>query len=440
VPLDYSNSGLPQNKPGVAGNQKAAADSSIGSSSLMIEELSSPPGGQPRMVVLQGPGLPFMGAEWGFANALVTEWYPGNGDEATQQSLGPMELPSQWQGKWSRTMMGRAPSVYRDETGALAHLVDPFTLADYLEAMLRGGARLRVTWAQVSSLPSGRGRKVREGRCKECKFKYTRVEDIAWEIQFEWQSRGSRVQTVTSVRDAGLNATAARMSIAQQALTQQITSQSFIQSDPSIYKSATPLTLGQIDAFANAPATYVNSLLRQVQQTQSQLQAVANIALTLESQPLQIEQSVVNAARNAVAAAHQTIQQFGQVAFETQSQKSNVHDLLRSFRYFGQTSDATYAAALAAQDVVTQLALRAPTAAGGGSLGVQGAQSSGGDFIGVYSCKDGDTPARISYRFYGNMDHGQDILQANRLPWHQPTFNKGQVLLIPRLKTQQSRS
>ena len=87
-------------------------------SSLTIEELGpAGPDFQPRKIVLIGPALPFQGAEWGFENQIVTTWYPGNGQEATQQNLGPREMPSAWEGEWKRTLMGKSPSIFIDEGG-----------------------------------------------------------------------------------------------------------------------------------------------------------------------------------------------------------------------------------------------------------------------------------------------------------------------------------
>lgn len=432
MPIDVTNAGLPKPQP--------AGGSSVGtySSALLVEELDAPAGKQPRTVTLQGPGLPFQGANWGFTNTLPTKWYPGNGDEATQQVLGPQEMPSSWQGEWCRTMMGLAPSLATDENGLRITVVDPDMLFTLLEGIFRGGARLRVTWSQTSDNPSSRGKKIREGRCASFNGKYTRFQDVAWEASFTWQSRGARVQTVTATRDGSADAASAALSLAMTDLASQIAAAPFIASNAAIYKSASTITLGQLEAIANTPARIANRLQQSILQLQHKLQSVVAIAQTLASQPQQVVGAAVNTARNAVAVANQFVDQQGQTPPETLTTKSNVHDLLRSFRYFGQTSDAARASANAAQQLAAQLQARAPTPAGAGTLNPQSASSQNGDMLAVYVTKDGDTPARLSARFYGGaMDHGVDILQANRLPWYQPTFPTGKVLFIPRLKAQQ---
>lgn len=431
---DYSNAGLPAPQPNPA---SLSAQTGAYSSSLLIEELTALPGQQPRSVTLQGPGLPFQGADWPVEMMAPTKWYPGNGDEATQQFLGPRDVPSTWRGEWNRTRMGKAPSIAVGADGNSIVVVDPLTLATSLEDIFRAGSRLRVTWSQTSDNPSSRGKIVREGRCTSFKPTYVRMQDVSWEATFTWVSRGARRQTVTSVRDGALDAAAAKMSLAMADLASQLAAAPFIASNGSILNSATPFTLGQLEALANLPTTYVTALGRSFLQIQNQLQQVANIASTLADQPAQIVGAALNTARNAIAVANQFVDQMGQVPLELMSTKSTVHDLMRGFRYFGQSSTSAYEAALASQAMIAQMQTKAPTPSGAGAINPQSAQAQAGDMLAVYVAKDGDTPARISVRFYGTMDHYVDILQANRLPWNQPSFNKGQILWIPRLKTQQ---
>lgn len=439
--LDFSNAGVPTSQVQGLNPQDLQASSASAeySSSLVIQELTAPSGKQARVLTLQGPGLPYMGAEWGFSNNLKTTWYPGNGDEASQQNLGPMELPSQWSGSWHRTLLGTAPCYAQDDTGNQVTLVDPDSIATFMEEMLRGGARLRVTWSQSSGNPSNRGKRVREGRAKQFVAKITRIQDIEWDVSWEWQSRGQRVQTVTSVRDGGDDAAVAAAVIAATNLASAIADNQAIQSNSAIFNSASQFTLGQLESFANAPTAIATSLLRQVEQAQTAIEQVAEIAQTLESQPQNIAGALTNTVQNAIAVARQYVDTAGQQPAELMTNKTTVHDMLRAFSYFGGISDATYQAMLASQLVVLRIQAKAPTPAGAGTLDPHSAQAQQGDMLAVHVCKDGDTPQRVSLKYYGSMDHGLDILQANRLPWMQPSFNKGQVLFIPRLRTQQRR-
>jgi hypothetical protein len=437
--LDYSNAGTSAGpQPPNTALPGSAASSGDYASTVLIEELGAPSGNQPRTVTLQGPSLPFMGTKWGGKNALFTTWLPGNGDEATQHDLGPQEVPKEWQGEWKRTMMGKAPTYATDQNGGQLVIVDPEALVELLEDIYRGGQRLRVTWT-VSSAgnPSANGKKVREGRAREWEFNYTRIQDIAWSVTFEWQSRGTRAQAAASVRDGSLDAAAARVNVLQSQLASAVADADFIASNAAIYKSATSLTLGQLENMASAPSVLVNGVGRNIEQFQSKLSQLAGIATTLASQPVAVANAAVNIAKNAIAAGNQFVDSLGQIPLETMSLKSSVKDLMRSFRYFGTVSDTSYQATLASQQLVEQIQARTLSAPLTGSITPQSASVAQDDLLAVYVTKDGDTPASVSLHFYGTMDHGLDILQANRMPWHQAGFTKGRPLIIPRLKSSQ---
>lgn len=445
--------------PPGANAANATNDASSGnySSSVTVEELTSAAGKQPRKVTLQGPSLPFMGAAWGGENSLKTTWYPGNGDEATQQVLGPKEMPSAWQGEWNRTLMGKDPTAYTTDSGGLQQIVDPDSLVNALEDMFRGGQRLRVTWSvqgSTSGATSGdtvgaalgtapasvSGKKVREGRAKSWNFKYTRLQDVAWEVNFEWLGRGKRTQTVTSVRDGSSASLAAAVNLALAATASLAKVQDMIASNAGILNSATSTTLGQLERLANGPTTLANSLARKAEQIQSQVQQVVGIATTLESQPASVVNAMVNVAKNATAVMNQSVDEFGQNAPETnlRAGSTGVTDLLRSFQYFGELSDQAAITAQVCNDQARALQQKGVAPGGSGGIGVQnGSSTRVGDILAVVVTHDGDTMNRLSQRFYKTPDHAQDICQANRLPWHQGAVPTGTILLIPALRTQQ---
>lgn len=436
MPLDFSNSGgLPAPQP--APQAQAAAVGGDYSSAILIEELSAPSGRRPRTITLQGPGLPFRGANWGGANNLATEWYPGNGDEGTTQNLGPTEKNTNWSGRWSRSLMGKAPSLATDDQGSPITVVDPATLWTLLEDVVRGGARVRVTWTQSSPNPSSRAKVVREGHAASWDFKPDRAQDIEWEIEWQWQSRGARLQTTSSVRDGSIEAASARLNLAMADLAQQLATAPIIQSNQKIANSANTFTLGQLETIASAPAAAATALQRQVLQLQSQVKQVAAIARTVQGEPAQVVGSAIAAASSSIAAMRSFTDQQGRVPIELMASKQQVADQLRAFRYLAGASDGASSVSSAAQALVEQIAAKAPTPAGAGALSPTSARAAAGDMLAVHVCRDGDTPARLSVRYYGSMDHGVDILQANRLPWHTVSFNKGQVLFVARLRTQQ---
>jgi phage tail protein X len=435
VPVDTPNLGLvPQQAPSLGAGSEAAPGYS---SSVVVEELDAPDGRQKRSVTLIGPSLPFMGANWGGRNSMKTTWYPGNGDEATQQRMGPAEIPSHWSGEWNRTRFGRQPAKAVLDDGSPLTIVDPETLCELLEDLFRAEMRLRVTWSVSGDSPSARLKKVREGQASTWDFKYTRAQDIEWSVQWEWQSRGARTQTVTNVRDGSLDAAIAASNLAAANLKSRLIADTFNQSRDRILHSATPLTLGQLETLANAPTLLANSVARSVQQIQSQLEQVGAIASTLASQPASVANSAINVAKNAVSAANQFVDVMGQKPVELESVKANARDLMRAARYFGQVSDAATLASRRAQELVDRMRAKAPIPSGAASQGPSTTSATEGDMLAVYVTRDGDTPQRLSQRYYGSPDHAIDIMTANRLPWYQPSFPKGTALFIPKLKTAQ---
>jgi len=399
-------------------------------SSLVVEELTAAGKGSPRRVTLIGPGLPFMGAEWGGENNLITTWYQGNGDEATQQVLGPRELPSHWNGDWRRTMMGKSPSGFVDEDGFALEVVRPMDLMNALESIFRGGQRLRVTWtvSSTSSNPDEEGRIVREGRAKTWKFKPTRVQDIEWEVEFHWMSRGKKTVKVTSSRaNTVVGDTSALTNKLNKLLALGIKQRLGVTSPKS-------LTLGELEQLASLPSRLVARLARQVQQITSTVTQVVNIAKTLASQPAAIANSIVNQCHNVISQCRNFTDDIGRIPAELHSTQSRVDSMLRAASTFSRQSDAAGEVAKAAFDLAQKLQQQLAATPLSGKVGVQ--QLTGpGAILAAYVVRQGDTPQRISQRFYGTPDHAIDLLRANRLPYHQPTLPIGKVLIVPDLST-----
>lgn len=399
---------------------------------MTIEELTGGANGTPgRVVTLVGPSLPVMGAEWGGENKVITSWYNGNGDEATQSVLGPREMPSTWSGDWRRTMMGRTPAQLIGGTGGSAgfDLVrSPMVLAEALEAIFRSGSRLRVTWSVTSATgnPDEEGRIVRVGIAETWKFKVTRVTDIEWEIKFAWAGRGVQTQRVTNTRAGTVTTSSQSLNNAINKLIAQSIRAQFAKDNPR------SLTLGQLEQLANAPTALVTKFTRKVQQISSEVTQVVNIASTLANQPAHITAAVANQAHNCVSQANNFRDQLDQIPIELQSNRSRVDSVLRAGSSFARQSQAAGDVAKAASDLGKQLQTQLIAVALTGALNPKRI-SGPGAVQAVYVAVDGDTPQRVSQKFYKSPDHAVDILRANRLPLHQPSFFPGKILVIPSL-------
>ena len=415
-------------------------------SSLTIEELDVTfPGGKLRKLILLGAALPLKGsAKWAADNRLATTWFVGNGLEASQQVLGPTELPTQMSGKWNRTRLGRLPSLFYDETGTREQVVDPKRLWDILDDFRIAAPRLRVTWSANGREVAGASTDrvvdfsvVREGRIKLLDISPERHCDINWTLEFHWVSRGGRLERVASARsDEDVAKITTSLTDAIDNLDTYTRTAAIVSRNARVLNSASKLSLGRLEALARSPRALVDRSLAKLRYNMGQFRRAADIAKTIVTTSAAIESSVVGFADNTSAVADDLVDSFGRIPYELGANKSRVADTARAQRHFGQIVDEHEKISRAAIDLALRLRR---TGVNGGNRGAvlvrEGSSSRAGTILDVYACRAGDTPARISMRFYGNADQAKLILDANRLPGHTPTFETGQILVIPSLAT-----
>ena len=116
--------------------------------------------------------LPYRNLVWEGRQRVKTTYYAGN-TVATQQVMGPIELPSVVGGKWKDTFLGAGVAQ---------------GLADLFDNIRRAGALLRVEWGSF----------VRFGIMSRSRFQPDNVKDIAWEVEFEWRGQEDRVAPIIS--------------------------------------------------------------------------------------------------------------------------------------------------------------------------------------------------------------------------------------------------
>ncbi len=303
-------------------------------------------------------------------------------------------------------------------------------LAESLEAIFRSGSQLRVTWS-ASSLtgnPEDEARIVRVGLADTWKFKVTRATDIEWEVKFAWAGRGVSTRKVDQTRAHTVTNQSQKLLNKVNALIAAGTRGRLAVSSPR------SLTLGNLEAIANAPSALVAKFLRSVQQITSDVTRVVHIAATLASQPAHIAAAVTNQAHNCVSQANNMRDELDQVPIELQSNRSRVDSVVRAATAFARQSQAAGDVADAAGELGRQLQHQLLAVALTGALNPR-RMSGPGAVQAVYVCVEGDTPQRVSQRFYKSPDHGIDLLKANRMSYHSPVFQKGQILIIPSLSS-----
>lgn len=397
-------------------------------SSVTIEVLTE---GRDDIVTLRGPSLPFRGASWGGKQAVATTWYAGN-PTATQQVFGPQEVPKEWEGIWRRTLMGKAPALY-EKSGSSTQITSPFALMTLLEEISREGHRLRVTWAAITRERTVRFSRV--GRIVEWDFPVDTVDDIHWKMKFEWMGRaGAEVPRVVSTRKSGFGEIVSVLDASVNE-TASIIDGSFTTTKVKIPKAANHLTLGQLEALANAPNKLLQGVLRSLQQQVSSIKRVVDIADKIRRTPLQLSNQILDFARNTVAIAAQFRWEIGREPAELHTYKNNVADLLRTSHYLARSTESisrSQTAALDFEQRANERALRTPGAA---TMRTKRGEATHRDILGVHVVRTGDTPQSVSRKWYGSSDSYYVILRANRLSPTSAKLVVGRQLVIPLLVT-----
>lgn len=396
-------------------------------SSVTIEEVT--PNG--RKVVLIGPSLPFQGAAWGGTNRLSTNFNPGNGVSATQHVLGPTEKPSSWEGVFRRTLMGKTPSTYTDESGVSNQIVSPVILRDLLESIFRRGFLLRVTWTQTRASDGVPFSTERLGRCADWDFPHDRIEDIAWKAEFHWISRGNEQQNAVAIRESDLQATFVKLDISMNELSTQVQLLTGIQKQGIKFPNA-KLTLGQLQALANAPTAIVKSVTDSLQRNVNKIRDAVGVAQSFRKAPYDIINTVLASAKNSIATANQAVDELSAIPPEASTVKSNVSDITRATTYFGESQgrirDVARQSAAAQLDFVSSANTSQVESTGGKKNGNNATPTITQS---VYISKAGDTPQTISIKFYGNPSGDVSILQSNNLPLNTIALPTGKILIIP---------
>lgn len=419
-------------------------------SSITIEEVT---GSRGWSVTLLGAGLPHQGAAWGLKNRIPTDFYPGNFTQGTQQVIGPKEAPSHWTGVWKRTLLLRSPATITPG-GQPTHTATPWTLADFLEQLALGGARLRVTWTQTKTelIPGASPgstfltngpftyQKVREGRVAELTYTPMTGDDIKWDLSWTWVGRGASMQKAVSTRDGDSAANSAQV---QSALTDAINLTGTLApqaaSNPLLPLSASPDTLGEYEQISPDFLLLSTGLNESLFTLQVGFGQTSDVGDSLDTDPSQINNSVLNLSVDTIGTVNLFTDQVGQMPFEILSTSDLAGDVAFAAGVAVDQVTQAWLVREAAQKAATKARLLASMNPGGGVKGVQQTSSTGpGQVLKVYRTRQGDTPQRVARKFYGNADRALDLMQANHLPLGQPSFPPGTVLMVPVLRSSAS--
>lgn len=410
-------------------------------SELVIRELA----GQKRAIRLRGAALPKQGAaQWGGKQRLVTTWYPGNGSQATQQVLGPVESQTVLSGVWNTTRLYRLPALFEPTPGS--HLPVAFAdgLREIVEDFLRGGTLLQVLWINAEAATFG-GRSIqRIGRASDWNFNYQRMDDMEWSITFEWTGRGLGQQKVTQFRD---DATSSTNIALLQAIIQSVgeaTDKTKIQlSKRTIPNSANKFSLEQLGQILDAPGKLMKDFTQSMNRLSNRVKTLGDLINKAKGLPYELATQVIDACTTAVVSANHFRDAITRTPPEKYTTQASLAALTRAAAYTKGGIDA--ADQVASSMYAQQAAIRArvdvrrtsgpngkalpprantPSVLNGQKLQVQ-----------TYLVRKGDTLASISQKFYGVVEGAYGIAFSNGLSLKTIAPPTGKVLIIPPLST-----
>jgi hypothetical protein len=371
------------------------------SSSLIIEELA----GRQRRLTLVGPGLPLRGAAWSGEQRLVTQFYSGN-TEATQQVLGPVDLPSDWNGVWNTTRLLGMPQLL-EEAGATTQIGRAFTLYQQFEDLIRAGALLRVTWVAGESLKI-----MREGRIGTHSFKPDRADDIAWQAQFVWIGRGGDGAKVAPRDDS--------VEVAVRAMHQSLTDLQSLLSAASLQNS--------VFSLFDAPARAMQEITTQVSSITSRVSSAVSALEQVRALPDRFADEATVAAKDTRDVMAGIATRLGRLPTESFAPAGvGVGASLRDVKL----ANDSHRAAVASEGQALTVESAARRAQANPQLGRRANESGPNDATAIHIVRAEETFATIARRYYGDAALGGEIAKANRFPRYAVSPVVGSRLLIP---------
>lgn len=384
-------------------------------SAVTVEELT----GTKRRVELVGSGLPFQGAGWAGLQNVVTQWNAGN-PEATQQVLGPQEMPSSWEGEWTTTKLASSPCGFAEAGGANQTVVFPDTLVQIFELLRRGGQLLRVTWNNESLIELADGSQLprefkvtRIGRLTEFEFNPDRMDDIHWRMTFDWAGRGEQQRKVIRSKGEDLIALSRSNIIAAAAAVAAI--QAPIRTDPP-----NRFRLGDLEAFTNAPLALVDDFARSANAISNRFKQLGDLVIDLKELPSAIANRGLDVAINATSVAAQFADELSREGPEAQTAKAKVSNLMKTGKYFSETQDGADRVADSSIEFSATIRRKRAANSRGGGLGTSSssAKAKPNEILAIHVPRQDDTFFSIAKKYYGE-DLSAELAKVNGFPSYQ---------------------
>lgn len=410
----------------------------MSASTLTIEELT----GKKRRLVLTGAGLPLKGAAWQRNTVLNTTWNPGN-PEATQHVLSPTLEPSEWNGVWHTEQLMQTPAELYDGQG-VRRVALAFELDEVFESFNVGAQLLRVTWTNVIQRSSANRiaradtfKKVRVGRIASYTGKFHHADWCEWTLNFEWTGVGEPPKKTLEFRSDDLVA-AFRASMAAQEAASKAIFDDAIRKQANVQGAASTFSLGQLEAFVDAPLQLVDQFGRVAQSFTNRMKQIGDLVIKTRDLPASIASRAFGVATNAVAVSNQFIDQISRKGPEQVTASNRLSVLTRTASYYGRAQ--TQAQLVSAQNLRLQQQMRRRRSMSSQTTDSNGNIARAGDLLAIHFPRDGETMKTISRHYYQTTELDQDLCRSNGLEPQTIIPPKRRPLIIPTRSTFEQRA
>lgn len=360
-------------------------------SSFVVTELT----GKGRNLILQGRALPYQPFTLEGSMRAEFVWYPGN-PVASAQMLGADEKPTTVTGKWKNRFLKS-----QDDFGAPViptaiatldgrQVEDAFALVTAVDEIRRSGQLLEVTWDSFK----------RRGILTKFRHSWTRREDVEWEIEFTWISRGESEQAVSF-------------------------------SNKSIVNDFILSVRVRVDELKNALIAPFNVVQQWSKRVSNATAIIEDTLIEMESSTQQVASSIltpIEASKRALASSETILQEASGIFTAIEDTPA------RAVRSALDIRDIGFGAALEADKFVR--AIKTPTRA----LEALAADQSNAiravinqsDLLSAFIARQSMDLREVSTQFYSTPDEWRTLLRYNHL-----TSSKllaGQLILIPKIQ------
>lgn len=350
-------------------------------------------------IQLRGRALPYQPFELEGTMRAETTWYPGNA-VATIQMIGAEEKPTVVKGMWkdkfikSQTDEGKTvnPSGVALFNGT--QVADTFSLAAAVEKMRLAGQLVRVEWDSF----------VRDGIIKRFRQSWVRREDLEWEMEFEWVSRGEKQSPVTLPANPSADSFVANLAQLFNTLNDAI--------DEVVFGVNAEFTQ-KINGFASTIETAITELQAGVQN------AVLQVSSPLDAATRAL--TAVVSIKDAAQGIKDLVEQTPLRSLRQDQEVLGLGDTLISDDYSRSIKDAARQIQLSAADQADTLSDDVNQT----------------DLLASFVARAPTDLRDISQKFYGTPDEWRSLLQFNVLD--SSKVDVGDLILVPRLGTVDSR-